>query len=75
MIAAVIPMPMVQMPCNQIVGMISMWNCFLCLMVARADHRNTTCRITFVDGKHMLLVAILLGRVQMAFVEVIDVPS
>jgi hypothetical protein len=73
MIVAMAAMWVMQMPCDQIIGVVGMGNGFLPLVVASTRDGDTRCRVERTLSKDMFLVPALLGVVQMALVQIIDV--
>jgi hypothetical protein len=69
-----IPMRMVKTARDQIIRMVSVRDGFLPLVVTSTRHSSTACRIEGAFGNDVFLVAACLSRVQMALVEIIDVP-
>jgi hypothetical protein len=74
MIIAVVAMPMMQMPSHQIIGMVCVRNRFLPLVVASTGEGDARCRVEGTLGNDVFFVAVAQGRVQMALMEIIDVP-
>jgi hypothetical protein len=74
MIVAMVSVQVMEMPSDQIVSMVCVRNGFLPLVGAHTRHGNTAYRVEWTFGKNVFLVAAFLSRVQMALVEIIDVP-
>lgn len=63
MIVAMVSMRVMQVPSNEIIGMIPMRNGFLSLVVASAGHWSTACWVERAFGNDVFLVAACLGGV------------
>jgi hypothetical protein len=75
MIIAVVAMTMVQPAIDQVVVMVPVGHQFMAaaLMIARAGHRSARGGIHLRNSNHMLIIMAVMGVVQMAIVQKIDV--
>jgi hypothetical protein len=74
MIVTMVPMRMMQVAGNQVIGVVPMWDRLFALMTAGASDGRTFCRVHGAHRNGMLIIVSLVLRVQMTLVQVIGMP-
>jgi hypothetical protein len=74
MIVAMVPVLMMQVAGNQVIGVVPMWDRLFALMTAGACDGRTFCRVLGAHCNGMLIIVALVLRVQMTLVQVISMP-
>ena len=74
MIVTMVPMRMMQVAGNQVIGVVPMWDRLFALMAAGACDGRTLRRVHGAHRNDMLIIVSLVLRVQMTLVQVIGMP-